>query len=67
MRLVVYRCYDNFEEESCFLVNNDSEAKDFLDKNPKPPEGYEHRSGYYFFEVYDFSQDYSYKSMTHRS
>ena len=52
MYLVVYRCYDNQEEEACFLVNDVKEAKAFLDRAPKPPEGYEDRAGYYFFEKY---------------
>lgn len=50
--LVVYRCYDNQEEESMFLMNNADEAKAFLDVNPGPPHGFELRDGYYFFESY---------------
>ena len=50
--LIVYRCYDNQEEESCFLVENEDAAKKFLDSRPAPPIGFEHREGYYFFESY---------------
>ena len=49
--LIVYRCYDNHEEESCFVVENEAAAKEFLDANPPAPDGYEDRPGYYFFEV----------------
>ena len=50
MQLIVYRCYDDKEEEACFLVTDEAAAKDYLDGNPPPPEGFEHRDGYYFFE-----------------
>jgi hypothetical protein len=50
MKRIVYRCYDNQEEEACFLLPNILEAKAFLDKNPDRPEGFEERPGYYFFE-----------------
>ena len=49
--LVVYRCYDNQEEEACFLLENAESAKEFLDTNPSAPDGYEDRAGYYFFET----------------
>jgi hypothetical protein len=48
--LIVYRCYDDQEEESCFLSPNDETAKSFMDTNPAPPDGFEDRPGYYFFE-----------------
>ena len=50
MFLIVYRCYDNREEEACFLVHSEQEAKNYLDRNPDPPYGFGHRKGYYFFE-----------------
>ena len=50
--LVVYRCYDDCEEEACFLVATAEEAKSFMDENPSPPDGFEDRPGYYFFEVH---------------
>jgi hypothetical protein len=50
--LVVYRCFDDQEEEACFLVNSNEEAKDFLDGNPSPPDGFLDREGYYFFETH---------------
>ncbi len=50
MQLIVYRCYDDQEEEAMFLVKGAEEAKAFLDKNPPRPEGFEDRPGYYFFE-----------------
>lgn len=53
MFLIVYRCFDNKEEEACFLVNSAEEAKDYLDKNPNAPYGFEHRKGYYFFEEHE--------------
>jgi hypothetical protein len=53
MFLIVYRCFDNKEEESCFLVNSVNEAKDYLDRNPGPPYGFESRKGYYFFEEHE--------------
>jgi hypothetical protein len=53
MLLIVYRCYDNREEESMFLVNSEQEAKDWLDTNPARPIGFESRDGYYFFESHD--------------
>jgi len=48
--LVVYRCYDDHEEESCFVTDYDG-AKNYLDSNPLPPAGFEDRPGYYFFET----------------
>lgn len=48
--LVVYRCYDNQEEESMFVVNSVEEAKAWLDTKPLRPIGFEDRDGYYFFE-----------------
>ncbi len=51
-QLVVYRCYDNGEEESCFVVASPAAAKLWLDEAPKPPQGFEQRPGYYFFEKY---------------
>jgi hypothetical protein len=50
--LIVYRCYDNQEEESCFLMACADDAKSWLDTKPARPEGYENRDGYYFFEPY---------------
>ena len=48
--LIVYRCYDNQEEEACFLVRDMEAAKRFLDSQPFSPDGFEDREGYYFFE-----------------
>lgn len=53
MYLIVYRCYDNKEEESCFLVYDADGAKEFLDCNPAAPDGFEDRPGYYFYEYHD--------------
>lgn len=53
MQLIVYRCYDDKEEEACFLVTDEAAAKDYLDGNPPPPEGFAHRPGYYFFEPHE--------------
>lgn len=51
MALLVYRCCDDHEEESCFIAPV-ADVKAYLDQNPPPPMGYEHRPGYYFFEPY---------------
>lgn len=50
MYLIVYRCYDNQEDESCFLVDDADAALAYLDTRPSPPAGFEHREGYYYFE-----------------
>ena len=50
MKLIVYRCYDDLEEEACFTVVDADSAKYYLDTNPGAPHGFEHRDGYYFFE-----------------
>ncbi len=52
MVLIVYRCYDNHEEEAMFLVETDNDAKAWLDTKPARPLGFEHRDGYYFFETH---------------
>jgi hypothetical protein len=52
MVLIVYRCYDNKEEESMFLVESEDQAKTWLDTKPARPLGFEDRDGYYFFEAY---------------
>lgn len=48
--LIVYRCYDNQEEEAMFLVADEAEAKAWLDTKPGRPIGFAERDGYYFFE-----------------
>ena len=51
--LICYRCIDNGEIESCFLVKTMEKTFDFLDKKPSPPEGFLDRDGYYFFEPHE--------------
>jgi hypothetical protein len=53
MYLIVYRCYDNKEEEACFSVYDADVAKEFLDCNPAAPDGFEDRPGYYFYEYHE--------------
>lgn len=54
--LVVYRCYDNQEEESCWASDDAEEIKSWLDGKPNPPSGFKDRDGYYFYEevCYDY-------------
>lgn len=52
MYLVVYRCTDDGEEESCFLEECVTKASVYC-AMASPPVGYENRPGYYFLEPHD--------------
>lgn len=53
MYLIVYRCIDIPEDEACFLLETEDEAKAYVRDTKTPPEGYENRPGYYFYEEHE--------------
>lgn len=47
--LVVYKCTDDGEVEACFFEYDHQVALNYI-ATAQPPEGFEHRPGYYFIE-----------------
>jgi hypothetical protein len=48
--LIIYQCIDDGEQEACFTLLEKTEAVDYVCSDNRPPEGFEDRPGFYFFE-----------------
>jgi len=61
--LIVYKCTDNNEEESCFLTLGLETAKEYCRTKFVPPPGFENRPGYYFYEPHPEAESWLYNSL----